>query len=194
MSENESEAGDKRNTRQPRFSLCLLAICIITWERPLLLPTETMKGGKKAEPIPDMLRRYCRSFTTRTNNFFRHIPTETAPHIACHSKEELDIQSQQKQLINRHTLETRYHNIEHAFCCYKEVEKILRNSLWMAAHFLWGNLRLIQTAKCKQAQGLSPLPNLIFVMKNMRPYIFFLIYKLAFNLTLTVNIYFRINL
>ncbi len=39
----------------------------------------------------------------------------------------------------------------------------------MAAHFLWGNLRLIQTPECKQAQGLSPLPNLIFVTRNMRP-------------------------
>lgn len=87
----------------------------------------------------------------------------------------------------------------------------------MTTHFLWGNLRLIQTPECKQAQGLSLLTNSIFMMRNMRPVrnnstqpddqvMVFLTFfatqrqhKLtsgysAFNLTLTVNIYFRINL
>lgn len=49
----------------------IASVCIITRDRPLLLSTATVKVGKRAEQIPDMLRRYFRSCNWKSNLFFK---------------------------------------------------------------------------------------------------------------------------
>ncbi len=53
----ERERGRRQEEHEAASLLFVIAgVCIIARDRPLLFPTATVKGGKKAEKIPNMLR------------------------------------------------------------------------------------------------------------------------------------------